>query len=100
MCLTKKKRIVDKTLLSQARECPCVVCYTLPTDPAHVRSVGSGGGDTSQNIISLCRTHHSLQHLKGWIYMWDNFDTIRRELILKGWGITENGLRRDADSSE
>lgn len=35
---------------------PCVVCGYLPSQNAHVKSRGAGGGYT--DIIPLCYTHH------------------------------------------
>lgn len=47
------------------RGLPCSVCKKPPpSDPAHVRSRGAGGG--SDDLIPLCRIHHRLQHDKGW----------------------------------
>ncbi len=41
----------------------CCVCGKQPTDFAHVKTVGSGGGD--QFGVPLCRGCHSLQHTIG-----------------------------------
>lgn len=35
------------------------------SDPAHLRSVGAGGGDELTNLIPLCRRCHSEQHRTG-----------------------------------
>ena len=29
-------------------------------DPHHIKTKGSGGGDTKENLITLCRKHHDL----------------------------------------
>ena len=47
-----------------ARLIPCVVktCRSMPPgDPAHIRSRGAGGGDWN-NVVGMCRAHHSEQH--------------------------------------
>jgi hypothetical protein len=31
-------------------------------DPHHIKSRGSGGGDIEENVILLCRRHHTLAH--------------------------------------
>jgi len=31
-------------------------------DPHHIKSKGSGGGDTLDNVCCLCRRHHTLAH--------------------------------------
>lgn len=33
-----------------------------PHDPHHIKSRGSGGGDTPDNLICLCRAHHTACH--------------------------------------
>lgn len=43
-------------------------------DAHHIKSKGSGGGDTYENGISLCRRHHQLAHR----------NLITREMML-GW---------------
>lgn len=50
-----------------SRFTPCCVpgCKSLPpSDPAHVRSRGAGGGDWA-NVVPFCRRHHDEQHAIG-----------------------------------
>ena len=42
---------------------PCVVCGALPSENAHVRSRGAGGG--AADIVPLCMAHHREQHDVG-----------------------------------
>ena len=42
---------------------PCVVCKALPSENAHVRSRGAGGG--AADIVPLCMAHHREQHDTG-----------------------------------
>ena len=42
---------------------PCVVCGSLPSENAHVRSRGAGGG--AADIVPLCMAHHREQHDAG-----------------------------------
>lgn len=45
------------------RGMPCLACGLTPSDPAHVRSRGAGGGRF--DIVPLCRAHHQEQHQHG-----------------------------------
>jgi hypothetical protein len=62
--IAKPMRVVDPDALQTARERGfCEVCEVRgPTEPHHVRSVGSGGGDTKENLISVCRLCHDRIH--------------------------------------
>lgn len=52
--------------ISFIKSLPCFVCgLEGPSDPAHLRSRGAGGGDELWNLIPLCRGDHSEQHLIG-----------------------------------
>jgi hypothetical protein len=57
-------RIIDPAALERARQRPrCEWCLTpCRPDPAHVRSVGSGGDDADDNLVSLCRLCHRASH--------------------------------------
>jgi len=62
----KKSRIIDKTYLRTVRVLfDCIVCHSLAPDPHHIKSVGAGGDDTPDNILPLCRIHHSEAHTIG-----------------------------------
>jgi len=62
----KKKRIKDEKLLEEFRNKPCEVCgHHGPSDPHHIISRGAGGDDTRDNLISLCRSHHTQIHAIG-----------------------------------
>lgn len=89
----KKKRISNPALLERVRANPCYVCLMPTTDAAHIKSKGSGGDDLAGNLISLCRIHHQEQHLKGWVYMFNTYWRLQRELKRKGWVVYENRLR-------
>lgn len=69
----KPTRIKDKDIRERVRRKPCLVCGALPCDAAHIKTVGSGGGDKIVNaegeivvnLIPLCRKHHVEQHAIG-----------------------------------
>ena len=67
----------------------CLVCKTAPCDPAHVKTRGSHGGDTEDNVISLCRKHHTEQGQIGWVKFCYKYSAVERELNKKGWEIKE-----------
>lgn len=51
----KHKRVLDKLLLKNISKLPCLACGRHgPSDPHHVVSKKSGGGDTIANVIPLC----------------------------------------------
>lgn len=82
----KKLRIKDKDLLGSVRGKKCLIC-TNPSDPAHIKSKGSGGDDTADNVFPLCRTHHQRQHQIGWGRFAKEFPIIYFELEKRGWQI-------------
>lgn len=58
----KNKRIVNKKLLKDKKGI-CGICHkTTKTDKHHIKSKGSGGDDTKENLIELCRKCHRLVH--------------------------------------
>jgi 5-methylcytosine-specific restriction endonuclease McrA len=84
MQFPKQKRIEDRHLLDTVKEMRCVACgLSGPSDPAHIRSRGAGGGDTFDNVIPLCRPCHNLQHQKGWYYFSMQYPQIQAELIVR-----------------
>ena len=61
--ILKKKRETDKGYISYVINQPCLVCYAMPCDPHHTKTVGSFGSDYT--VISLCRKHHTECHQIG-----------------------------------
>lgn len=43
----------------------CEVCGLPAVLPHHIRSRGAGGSDEAHNLLSLCRTHHTVIHNVG-----------------------------------
>lgn len=76
--LSKPKRIRDPELLAEVRGSPCCVCGRY-AEPAHVKSRGSGGDDVPENIVPLCRIHHTIQHAMGW-------KRFKEKYPVKTWG--------------
>ena len=64
---------------------PCCVCNRTPTDMAHIRSRGAGGGDKPEDTMQLCRLHHNAQHSLGWSRFVAQYPHINTILNHKGW---------------
>lgn len=92
--MTKNIRFIDKKLLKTYHTKYCVVCSVRGCDPAHIKSVGSGGDDVESNLMALCRIHHTEQHKLGWSKFASKHNTIALVLGSLGWFIDENGRIR------
>ena len=53
----------SKERVRQIQQSPCLVCGKVPSEAAHVRSRGAGGGP--DDLVPLCSGHHSEQHTAG-----------------------------------
>ena len=63
--LPKNKRIVNKKLL-QDKKGKCQICGKKgATEKHHKKTKGSGGDDTEENLIEVCRICHTKIHT-GW----------------------------------
>lgn len=91
--ILKPKRQVDQTVLKETRQKPCVVCGKH-SDPAHIKSRGAGGPDDPENLMPLCREHHTMQHAKGHVYMVDKFPPYRFYIEKLGWRVEIRGSVR------
>jgi 5-methylcytosine-specific restriction endonuclease McrA len=59
----KPKRVVNKQAIEEARKPSCQVCGRYgAVEVHHIKSRGSGGGDTPDNLISLCYKCHTKAH--------------------------------------
>lgn len=84
----KKKRIKNRKLLDTFQNTPCVACGK-PSEPAHIKSKGSGGDDVEDGILSLCHEHHMIQHSCGWVYLCATNRKVYLALKKKGWTFSE-----------
>lgn len=58
----KNKRIVNKKLLKDKKGI-CQICgKSGQTEKHHIKTKGSGGNDTEENLIEVCRKCHRLIH--------------------------------------
>ena len=62
-------RLRDDDALERARSrgyCEWPGCtFAGRTDPAHISTRGHGAPDCDENLVSLCRLHHTLQESMG-----------------------------------
>lgn len=90
-----KSRIVDEELLEEIRMTPCLICHRVPSkehpnDPHHITTRKAGGDDTRQNLMPLCRKHHTEIHksigkmawrypiIKSWLMKHKRYDVIQK----------------------
>lgn len=86
---------LTKSQLKEMRLYPCIACGKTPTDVAHIKSKGSGGTMDDWNLLSLCRICHRISHDIGWKKFLEKNESVKKEIILKGWEIIYvNGLTR------
>jgi hypothetical protein len=80
----------------ELRKQPCLACdQDGPSDVAHIKSKGSGGKDTIDDVIPLCRHCHHLSHHLGWAKFLTMFESVRKRLLDMGWEIREEfGLKK------
>ena len=96
--MLKPNRIKNKALLKSFYSKKCTACPKIGSDPAHIKTVGSGGNDTEENLIPLCREHHSEQHSIGIATFALKYSTVEDYLNRHGWEIINvfgvNRIRR------
>ncbi|MBR1653542.1 MAG: HNH endonuclease [Clostridia bacterium] len=60
--LPKNKRVVNKKLLKDKKGV-CELCGKRgQTEKHHIKTKGSGGNDTEENLIEVCRICHTKIH--------------------------------------
>lgn len=69
----------------------CLVCFKSPCDPCHIKTRGSGGHDKPDNIIPLCRKHHTEQGQIGWKKFCDRNPIVKIQLASLGWYLDNRG---------
>lgn len=85
----KPKRIEDRKLLDTYHSMKCMACPARSSDPAHIKSKGSGGDDVPENLMPLCRIHHTEQHKIGWYRFALKHPPVLFDLKKKGWGFDQ-----------
>lgn len=86
----------NEKFLADVRELNCIACGKMcPSDPHHLKSVGSGGGDDPWNVIPLCRLCHTSWHTIGASLFLRKFPRVELHLKSKGWYWTHDGKLRN-----
>lgn len=85
----KPKRKQDRALLDTYHTGRCVVCNRVGSDPCHIKSKGSGGGDFPWNVMPMCRRHHSEQHTSGMTTFAHKYANVHKWLTAHGWEFDE-----------
>lgn len=85
----KKKRVKNRKLMDSFHEMKCLACGFPGSDPAHVKTRGSGGDDIESNIIPLCRICHSYQHRIGWFRFFIKYPHVEQIVNEMGWEIVD-----------
>ena len=66
MKFPKPTRLKDKQVLESVRKRPCCACGKWGDIHAHhIKTRGAGGGDTFENLLPLCMSHHTEIHKIG-----------------------------------
>lgn len=94
MAIEKPTRFTDPKVIEAIRQEPCAACGKRPVDPDHIKTRVAGGGDRWENLMPLCRKHHTERHACGYVFMAMNYPGVKMALEKKGWLITPTGLER------
>lgn len=69
---------------------PCVVCGSKAnTCGDHIKSFGSGGECSFENMWALCPEHHLEKHNSGLLTFVNKYPQLEGRLKLKGWKFEE-----------
>lgn len=81
-------RKIDRGLLDHIATLPCICCepgrQTLPTDPHHITTVKNHGDDSAENVMPLCRKHHTQWHKEGPGKLMRKYPAVKTWLELAG----------------
>lgn len=81
----KQKRLIDLELIEMVKTLPCIACRAVPCgDAHHVSTRGARGNDVANNLLPICRKHHTMIHAIGNKKMCEKYPSIRTWLELAG----------------
>ena len=81
-------RTVDEELVLKVSLEPCLRCGKITgATPHHIKTRGSGGGDTVANLMPLCQRHHMEVGTIGMIAFAGKYPRVRLWLLDHGWEI-------------
>ena len=73
---------------------PCLCCRKIPSERAHIKTVGSGSGNEWHEVMPLCRTHHQEQHTIGIVTFIRKYHKVWTYIDKAGWTVDTGKLRR------
>lgn len=77
----KKRRIENNELIAFVKTLPCIACRKTPAgDAHHVTTRKAGGDDVANNLMPLCREHHTAWHKSGPGLFIERFPSVRKWL--------------------
>lgn len=87
-------RIVNRDLIEYIKKnLPCMSCGRYGVDAHHVKPQGSGGDDVPENLMPLCREHHTMGlenvHNMGLNRFIKRFESAKNWLVNSGWEYDE-----------
>ena len=92
----KNAALQDPVRIEWARKQYCLACgMEPPSDPHHIKTRGSGGGDEWWNVIPLCRRCHTGWHQLGWKTFLSKNWNLKVELKTLGWRWMDGRLTHD-----
>ena len=102
------KLVTDEELYQFVKTLPCIACGRKPgRDAHHVKSRGAAGGriDTVENLMPLCRMHHTMPDYgelcihHGMTRFVQRYPSVKDWLQKTGWYICELNKRWTRDEN-
>lgn len=81
----RHERVKNPKLLEHVRDQPCLVCKIKGVDVHHVKSKGAYGDDVENNVVPLCREHHTEVHKIGLNRFSEKYKDMSIWLSRNGW---------------
>ena len=84
--LSKGRRVENKELCASYHNMPCVVCGSRREIVGHhIKSKGSGGDDSKENLIPVCFIHHAEVHQLGLTKLCSRYSNLKWYIVGLSW---------------
>ena len=77
----------NKELRASYYDKRCAACGRRPSDPAHIKTYATTLEDSPDNIIPLCREHHTESHKIGMATFCVKYPQVREVVYRMGWDV-------------